>query len=112
MAAPNLKEIEWAISELEAKESSDTGYALLAALYTCRDKMMESKGKEIPISGYSMAVDPSKNRNIQYGDSDFLKVVSKKEPIAAWKIMNDLMDSLQVVNPRVYDSVMLKLNRI
>lgn len=32
MSAPNLKEIEWAISELESQESSEGRYTLLAWL--------------------------------------------------------------------------------
>ena len=40
MSAPNLKEIEWAISELERQESTEGRYTLLAALYTCRDHML------------------------------------------------------------------------
>ena len=40
MSAPNLKEIEWAISELENQESSEGRYTLLAALYTCRNQML------------------------------------------------------------------------
>ena len=31
MSAPNLKEIEWAISELESQESTESRYTLLAA---------------------------------------------------------------------------------
>ena len=36
MSAPNLKEIEWAIHELEQEESSFPVYAKLANLYTVR----------------------------------------------------------------------------
>ena len=36
MSAPNLKEIEWAIHELEKEESSFPVYAKLANLYTVR----------------------------------------------------------------------------
>ncbi len=41
MSAPNLKEIEWAISQLEAKESSI--YAILANLYVIRDHLKGRK---------------------------------------------------------------------
>ena len=42
MPKPNLKEIEWAISELEQEESSFPVYAKLANLYTVRNEMLGS----------------------------------------------------------------------
>lgn len=49
MSAPNLREVEWAISELLKEESSVAGYHLLADLYIVRSHLMQS---EID-SGYS-----------------------------------------------------------
>lgn len=46
-----------------------------------------------------------------FGDSDFLRAVSAVEPSVAWAVMDELMDSLKVVNERVYNSVMRKLDR-
>ena len=46
MSAPNLKEIEWAISELENRESSENRYTLLAALYTCRNQILGNYRQE------------------------------------------------------------------
>ena len=48
MSAPNLKEIEWAISELENQESSEGRYTLLAALYTCRNQMLGNTQPAVP----------------------------------------------------------------
>lgn len=49
MSAPNLREVEWAISELLKEESSIAGYNLLANLYIVRNHLTQS---EIS-SGYS-----------------------------------------------------------
>lgn len=112
MTKPNLKEIEWAISELENQETSENGYALLAALYTCRDHMPEYTQQEPRIAAYSETSAPVAERIYQYGDSDFLQVVSGKDSASAWAVMDEHMDTLRVVNPRAYESVMRKLNRI
>lgn len=48
----------------------------------------------------------------QYGDSDFLQAVAGKDPAATWAVMDELMETLQVVNPRAYDSVLRKINRL
>ncbi len=111
MSTPNLKEIEWAISELENKESSEAGYSLLAALYTCRNEMMGLPAPQPQIAPYSEASSPSK-RLARYGDSDFLTAIDGKDPCAVWAVMDELMDTLRAVNRRVYDSVMRKLERL
>lgn len=112
MTKPNLKEIEWAISELENKETSENNYALLAALYTCREHMLGDTRQEPRIAAYSEASAPVAERLEQYGDSDFLQTVSGKDSNAAWAVMDEHMDTLRVVNPRAYESVMRKLNKL
>lgn len=112
MSAPNLKEIEWAIHELEQEESSEGRYTLLAALYTCRNEMLGLSAPQPQIAAYSEATGPVQERLGQYGDSDFLLAVEGKEPAEAWAVMDELMETLQVVNQRAYDSVMRKLGRL
>ncbi len=111
MSKPNLKEIEWAISELEGKESSESGYALLASLYTCRNEMLGQSNPQPQIMAYSEAATPTEQL-ARYGDSEFLAAVEGKDPSSAWGVMDELMETLQVVNRRAYDSVMRKLERI
>lgn len=110
MPAPNLKEIEWAISELEQDESSKSNYILLAALYTCRDNMQGS-GTILRRDGYSAASAPEEQLGL-YGDSDFLREVAGRSPKDTWAIMDELMDTIQAVRPRVYESVMRKLQQV
>lgn len=111
MSAPNLKEIEWAISELEKEDSSKPGYILLAALYTCRDAMLGPPPARPQAAAYSEARPPAEALG-RYEGSDFLQAVAGKDPQAAWAIMDELMDTLQAVNRRAYESVMRKLQNI
>ena len=112
MTKPNIKEIEWAISDLENEETSESKYILLSALYTCRDHMLRDTRQEPFIAAYSQAAAPVSERLASYGDSDFLRAVEGKDPADAWAVIDELMDTLQVVNPRAYGSVMRKLERI
>lgn len=112
MSAPNLKEIEWAISELEKEESSFPVYAKLANLYTVRNELMGLSAPQPQIAAYSELGIPSSEMLGQYGDSDFLQAVAGKDPAATWAVMDELMETLQVVNPRAYDSVLRKINRL
>ncbi len=49
MSEPNLREVEWAISELLKEESSVAGYNLLASLYIVQSHLMRAEME----SGYS-----------------------------------------------------------
>lgn len=113
MSAPNLKEIEWAISELEKEESSFPVYAKLANLYTVRNEMLGMSASQPQIASYSEASGPIEACPVsRYGESDFLRAVAGKDPEKAWLIMDDLMDALQVVNRRAYENVIKKLGNL
>lgn len=112
MPAPNLKEIENGIYELEHEESSQARYALLAALYTCRNEMLGLSAPQPQTAAYSEAAAPAQKTLDQYGDSDFLRAVSGLPADKAWEVIDELMDTLQLVNPRLYDSAMRKLDRL
>lgn len=111
MAAPNLKEIEWYIDQLEHTDIPDSGYVLLSALYTIRDHMT---GQNLPIAqAYSLAPEPVPQQTLdRYGDSDFLRAISGKDADAAWGVMDELMETLRAVNPRVYATVMRKVGAL
>lgn len=109
MDTPNLKEIEWAISKLKGEESSKAGYILLAALYICRDHMLGIPEQQEQAAAYSEAAAPAIERLGRYGDSEFLQAVEGLDPESAWKLMDEHMDALQIINPRSYERVMRKL---
>lgn len=109
-------EIRAAIAKLEFEESSYSNYAKLANLYVIRDKMQEEERADSGryISRYSGAPAPSTvsvdpETVGEYGDSEFLLAVAGKDPAKAWTVVDELMDTLSLVNRKVYDSVMRKI---
>ena len=112
MAKPNLKEIEWAISDLEEQETSENRYILLAALHICRDHMLGYSQPGPAIAAYSEATATEAEVLGQYGDSEFLRAAAGKDPSKVLMVIDDLLDALQVVNRRAYDNVMRKLDML
>lgn len=110
----DIKEIEYWISKLENGESSFPNYAKLADLYAIRSQMtgVPAAYPQSQIAAYSEAAEPAGETLGRYGDSDFLRAVDGKDAGAAWSVMNELMETLRVVNPRAYDGVMRKLGRL
>lgn len=113
------KEIDVEIARLEYEESSYSAYSKLADLYTIRNQMDREKSKESPVpsayvEAYSTASSGAKQSMTVgwYGDSDFLRTLEGRDSAAAWAIMDDLMDTLHTVNPRVYEGVMRKIRNL
>jgi len=103
-------DLDEAIKECEGKRNPDANTCLkLAAFYTIRKEMF-GEGKEVEQPMYSYAPPPESVETIQrYGDSEFLEVVEGKPIDGVMLIMDELMDSMRVLQPRIYDSVMRKV---
>lgn len=63
---------------------------------------------------YSQAPAPQYTEEIagEYGKSDLLQAIAGKDLAALWDVMDELMDTLHVVNAKVYDSVMRKIRQV
>lgn len=94
------RELALWIKRLETEESSWSNYEKLAALYTIQNQNREPVRESRIVEAYSAASAP---------DSDFLRAVASVDPSRAWEVMDELMDSLKVVNERIYNNVMRKL---
>ena len=109
-------EIRKEIARLEYEESSYPNYAKLANLYVIRDKMQGAENARDKFMGYYSGapapVTAEPDTVGEYGDSEFLLAVAGKDPAKAWAIIDELMDTLALVNRKVYDSVMRKIKGI
>ena len=100
-------EITAAIEELEScNKHTIQNVAKLAALYTVRNNM---QGSELPLFGYSKDTEQKEDCVGLYGDTEFLRKIHGKDCKEAWLIMNDAMDCVNMLNPRLYNNIMNKL---
>ena len=97
------KEIDRAIDELENKETTFSSCAKLADLYIIRDRIGEAPRRT---EAYSYDAGPVS------GGSDFMTAASGKDYDKLLTVIDELMDTLSVANPRVYASVMRKIAAI
>lgn len=106
------KEIDGEIAKWEALESSYPNYFKLATLYTVRDHM-DTESRPFEDVGYSAAAHPPHTETVDvYGDSEFLQAIAGKDMGAVMGILDDLMDTLRVVNERAYNGVMRKIGAL
>lgn len=103
-----LGEVNDEIKRLENLENhSASVISMLSSLYTIRDHLEHATLPDQML--YSYAAPPREEAVGLYGDSDFLEAVARKNPEAVWRVMDELMESLQLVNAKAYDSVLRKL---
>ena len=101
----DVRELDVAIAELENRPPTFSSCAKLADLYAVRDHISgQERTRE-----YAHASGPVP---AQQEESEFLQAISGKDAAQVWSIMDELMSSLQVVNRRVYESVMRRIDKL
>ena len=102
------QDLETAIAECQGKRNPDARTCMmLAAFYTIRREMYGEVKDAVPAYSYA----PAPSRNIELNsDSDFARAVDGREQGEVLPIINELMGTLQILYPRLYNAVMEKLS--
>lgn len=93
------RELDTAIREFENAPTNYENCKKLATFYTIFDHLYgEPKTEKRPeeVIGY-------------YGDTEFLNLVGGQDAEKVWGIINELMDTLKIVNPRLHNGVIRKM---
>ena len=97
------QELDGAIMECENAPVSYQNCEKLATFYTIREHAFEDKGTELEYSyDEPQGID-------DYGDTDFLQTIKGRSEDEIWLIMDELMETILITNPRLYDGVMRKI---
>lgn len=112
----DVREIDGAIAEIENSELTMTRVKNLAALYVVKNQRLadashspQKAEPQEPVRYYA-AAEPSTRAAV--GSSDFLRAVANVDITAALNVLDELMSALYVANPKVYNGVMRKLERL
>ena len=103
-----MHDLEEAIAECQGQPHPNANTCIkLAAYYIIKDYMIDSKnGISNDYSFNSKFVEQKINYD---SGTPFSNIIKDKSIDEVLEIMDDLMTTLQVINPRLYDSVMRKL---
>ena len=58
---------------------------------------------------YAAPPDPVETTIDYYSDTDFSRAIDGRPAADIWPVMDELMSTLRIVQPRLYDGVMRKL---
>ena len=106
------KDLQEAIAECQGVRNPNAGTAIkLAAFLTIQRELFGpvQKMQQIDYSFDPEPVSPDVSQIADYGDSEFLQAIRGKSPGEVWAVMDDLMDTLKMVNARLYNSIMRKI---
>ncbi len=99
------RELLNAIAECETGNNSFQNCQKLATLYSIYDHLYSERAP------MPMQETIQETKIDAHGDSDFLQAVTGKDAKQVWPVMDELMSTVQTLQPRLYDAVLRKLNQ-
>ena len=104
------RDLQEAIAECEGQKNPNANTCIkLAAFYTIREYMFPKPNENISIPSRSFSPAEEVHMVSYTGDSEFAQMVDGMPEDIAWEIMDDLMSTLSVLNPKLYNSIMRKM---
>lgn len=102
----DLDIINGTIAEWEAKDLTFMVVERLAWLYIVRDNALmhvkEEEGKE-PVLMPAVAISSG---------SEFMEACSKADPVKMWAVLDDMMNAVKTLQPRLYDATIDSLKSL
>lgn len=102
-----VQDLHEAIAECQGERNPNAQTCIkLAAYYTILNQITEQTPV---IPGYASAKEPERDTVSYDSGSEFSAVLNGRAIDEVMPILDELMDTLQLINPRLYDSVLRKL---
>jgi len=100
------EELLEAIAECQGQRNPNANTCIkLASYYTILDHLEEKEEKPM----YSYAAPPAIERTPYTSDTEFGQRIQSLNTNDVLAVMDELMTTLSIINPRLYDGVMAKL---
>ena len=109
------KDLLEAIAECQGERNPNANTCIkLAAYYTIKNELFGnaepvSNIDRLPEYSYAAPPDPVETTIDYYSDTDFSRTIDGRPAADIWPVMDELMSTLRIVQPRLYDGVMRKL---
>ena len=104
------KDLQDAIAECQGERHPNANTCIkLAAFFTIYEHLYPKQAEQTERIPQAIFETVEEEFIGDYGSSDFYRLISGRKAADVWQVMNELMDTLQVINPRLYDGVMRQL---
>jgi len=107
------KDLQEAIAECQGQKDPNANTCVkLAAFLIIKDYMYPDEPSDLE-GVYKISKTPKAPVNygvVQYeSDTEFSRLINGKSPDIVWPVIDELMSTLQVINSRLYESVIHKI---
>ena len=99
-------ELLTAIDELEDSPPTFQNCQKMATFYTLLNSVYGRQYQE-----QSFAENKPEEVIKKYGDSEFLQAVAGKKAKDVWVLINETMETLEILQPKLYDAVLRQLTQ-
>lgn len=110
------KDLQEAIAECQGQKNPNANTCIkLAAFYTIRRELFGEEKDVGPLpgySGYSFIPEPQSTADSLIrndGDSEFARAIDGRRQDEIWPLMDEMMDTIHAIHPRLYSAVMDRL---
>ena len=105
------QDLQEAIAECKGQRNPNANTCIKLAAFLTIQREMFGNTEQVPMPSFSYAPPMiEESGRIDYkGDTEFARAVDGRKTEDILKIMDELMDTLNVINPRLYDAVMRKI---
>ena len=107
------EDLQEAIAECQGQRNPNANTAIkLAAFYTIRRELFGEDKDAGPLPGYSYAAQPetaSEPKIQNDSDSEFARLIDGRPQKEVWPLMDEMMDTIHAIHPRLYRAVMDRL---
>lgn len=105
------QDLQEAIAECQGQRNPNASTCIkLAAFYTIRRELF-GEGKDAgPLSGYSYAMQTEPEPIIlNDSGSEFAEAINGRPQAEIWPLMDEMMDTIHAIHPRLYRAVLERL---
>ena len=105
------RDLNEAIAECEGERNPKAATCIkLAAFYTLKEHLFpEGVMYNMPTASYASGENNTENIIDYDSGSEFSNIINGRKASEIWPLMDELMDALTAINPRLYNSVMRKI---
>lgn len=105
------KDLQEAIAECQGQRNPNASTCIkLAAFYTIKREMFGEEKYAEHLPGYSYAMQTESEPTIENdSDSAFARAINGRPQREIWPLMDEMMDTIHAIHPRLYSAVMGRL---
>lgn len=104
------RDLQDAIAECQGERNPNASTCIkLAAYFTIYDHLYPQKAEQVEQIPQTIFKTVDEDIIGSYGDNEFYRTISGRKAAEVWEVMNELMETIQVINPKLYDGVMRQL---